>query len=136
MKFFKNIFSRGVSATLSRGRICFALAVALITDALQFGLGPFGWVLIDEGLDVLAMLLISGAIGFHTLLLPTFVIELIPGPDLLPTWTACTSAVIMLRKKSQPKPAIDVAAEVTPVPPEQVDHSAGVPPLIRSTGKG
>lgn len=125
MKFFKNIFSTGVPAALSRGRICFALAVALITDALQLGLGPFGWVLVDEGLDVVAMILISGAIGFHTLLLPTFVIKLIPGPDLLPTWTACTSAVIMLRKRKQPKPPIDISSEVTPVPPPTVDTPAG-----------
>jgi hypothetical protein len=93
-------------------------------------------VLIDEGLDVLAMILVSGAIGFHTLLLPTFVIELIPGPDLLPTWTGCTTAVIMLRKRKQPKPPIDVTSEVTPVPPVQVTDVTGTPPLSRSTGKG
>ncbi|HTL18219.1 MAG TPA: hypothetical protein VL793_13365, partial [Patescibacteria group bacterium] len=90
---------------ISRKRIWFSFAVALITDGLQFALGPFGWVFVDEGLDVVAMLLISWAIGFHMLLLPTFFVELIPGPDMLPTWTACTAAVVMLRKRSQPKPA-------------------------------
>jgi hypothetical protein len=91
------------------------------TDALQFGLGPFGWVFVDEGLDVVAMILVSWAIGFHMLLLPTFVIEFIPGPDMLPTWTGCTAAVIMLRKRAQQKPPIDVSSEVTPIPPVQLN---------------
>ena len=80
---------------------------------------------IDEGMDVIAMLLISWAIGFHMLLLPTFLIEFIPGPDMLPTWTACTMAVIMLRKRAQKSapPPIEVVSEVTPVEP-----NSGPPP--------
>ena len=35
------------------------------------------------------MILTSWVIGFHFLLLPTFVIELVPVLDDLPTWTAC-----------------------------------------------
>ena len=100
---------------LTSSRVGFAFAVAVLTDALQFSLGPFGWVFIDQGLDVLAMALISSAIGFHMLLLPTFVIEFIPGPDMLPTWTACTAAVVMLRRKSEKRAPIDIAAEVTTV---------------------
>jgi hypothetical protein len=107
---------------LSKKRIWFAFAVALAADALQLGLGPVGWVFVDEFTDVIAMVLISAAIGFHMLLLPTFVLELIPGPDMLPTWTACTAAVVMLRKRARSKsspPPIDVPSEVTPVPPVQ-----------------
>ena len=100
---------------ISRKKMWFALAIAVITDGIQFGLGPFGWILVDQGLDVLAMILISWAIGFHMLLLPTFVIEFIPGPDMLPTWTGCTAAVIMLRRRAQTKAPIDTASEVTTV---------------------
>ena len=113
---------------LTRRRIWFALGVAAVTDFIQLALGPVGWLWVDQGLDVLAMLLTSAALGFHMLLLPTFVIEFFPLADMLPTWTACAAAVIMLRKKSQAQPpsppqpppgppAIDVAAEVTRVPP-------------------
>jgi hypothetical protein len=111
---------------LSRKRIFLAFTVAVLTDAIQFGLGPLGWVFVDEGLDIIAMILISGAIGFHMLLLPTFVIKLIPGPDMLPTWTACTAAVVMLRKRTQQQapPIIDIASEVTPVPTPEAS-SAG-----------
>jgi len=93
---------------------------------MQLGLGPIGWAFIDEGLDVIAMLLISGAIGFHMLLLPTFIIEFIPGPDMLPTWTGCTAAVVMLRKRARQSapPTIEVASEVTPVEPSSGPPSA------------
>jgi hypothetical protein len=132
MKSAESIFTWFASPVLTRKRIWFAFIVALLTDAMQVGLGPLGWVVVDQGLDIIAMLLISGAIGFHMLLLPTFLIEFIPGPDMLPTWTGCTAAVVMLRKKArqpeplQPRqpvpPPIDVASEVTRVPPGQVSR--------------
>ncbi len=123
---------------LTSGRIGFAFAVAVIADGLQFSLGPFGWVLIDQGLDVLAMALISSAIGFHMLLLPTFVIEFIPGPDMLPTWTACTAAVVMLRRKRERQAPIDIAAEVTTVDPNEekdpaAPNSKQIPPRLPRT---
>ena len=124
---------------LTSARVGFAFAVALVADGLQFSLGPFGWVLIDQGLDVLAMTLISYAIGFHMLLLPTFVIEFIPGPDMLPTWTACTAAVVMLRRKRERQAPIDIAAEVTTVDPNEGNKPASpdspqIPPRLPRTG--
>jgi hypothetical protein len=123
---------------LTSSRVAFAFAVALVTDGVQFALGPFGWILIDQGLDVLAMALISSAIGFHMLLLPTFVIEFIPGPDMLPTWTACTAAVVMLRRKREKQAPIDIAAEVTTVDPNEANKTAAsnspqIPPRLART---
>ena len=89
---------------LTRKRIWFAFAVAAVTDSVQLFLGPLGWFFLDEGLDIIAMILTSTSIGFHMLLLPTFVIELVPVADMLPTWTGCTAAVVMLRKRAQPQP--------------------------------
>ncbi|HEV2391198.1 MAG TPA: hypothetical protein VG146_02420 [Verrucomicrobiae bacterium] len=114
----------GVPA-LTRKRIWFAYSVAIATDAVQllFGAVPGA----DEVLDVIAMVLVSAAIGFHPLLLPTFVIELVPIVDMLPTWTGCTAVVIMLRKKAptQPPeaPPIDISAKVCPVPPNEAPRS-------------
>jgi hypothetical protein len=82
-------------------RIIPALAVALVADGLQFFLGPFGWMLADQGIDVMAMFLTSWLLGFHWLLLPTFVLELVPVLDDLPTWTACVVAVIALRRRHE-----------------------------------
>jgi hypothetical protein len=107
---------------LTRNRVWFAFTVAAVTDAIQLGLGPVGSLFVDQALDVVAAILISLAIGFHPLLLPTFVLELIPLAGMLPTWTGCTAAVVILRKRAQSPdepPPIDVSAEVTHVPPRQ-----------------
>ena len=55
-------------------------------------------------------------IGFHPLLLPTLVLELVPVADLLPTWTGCVALVLALRKRERvtsppsgdPRDVIDV----------------------------
>jgi hypothetical protein len=131
MKAVENTLGLFGAPVLTKGRIYFAFAVALLTDALQIGLGPLGWAFIDEGLDIIAMLLICGSIGFHMLLLPTFLIEFIPGPDMLPTWTGCTAAVVILRKRNRTAsasapPSIEVESEVTPAEP-----SSPPPPRIQ-----
>lgn len=89
---------------LTRKRIWLAYIVAGFTDGIQLALGPLGWAFVDETLDIVAMILISATLGFHFLLLPTFVIEFVPLADMLPTWTGCTAAVIMLRKRAQALP--------------------------------
>lgn len=83
-----------------------ALAAAIIADGMQFVLGPFGWAFGDQLIDVAAMLLVSWLLGFHWLFLPSFALELVPVADELPTWTACTIAVIALRRhREKPPPA-------------------------------
>ena len=89
-----------------------AYAVAIATDLLQLALGPFGIAFADEILDVVAAIVTSRLLGFHPLLLPTFVVELIPVVDMLPTWTGCVALVVALRKRQQrvvePPPDHDV----------------------------
>ncbi len=128
MKLPRAIESGLAGPVLTRGRIAFAMSVAVITDGLQLVLGPLGWAGIDEALDVVAMILTTMAVGFHPLLLPTFVAEFIPVVDMLPSWTACTFTVVMLRRRAQvppppAQPAVDIEATVTasepgsPAPP-------------------
>jgi hypothetical protein len=106
--------SRVVKAPrLTRTRIVLALIVAAGADGLQLLFFQFGWVGPDQAIDLVAMVVISALIGFHLLLLPAFVIELIPVLDDLPTWIACTAAVIALRKREQ------LAPPPTPAPPEK-----------------
>lgn len=89
---------------LTRPRMILALIIAIVADGLQLAGGPFAWLFMDQVIDCIAMVLISRVIGFHFLLLPTFVVELIPLIDDLPTWTACTAAVIALRHREPPRP--------------------------------
>ena len=88
---------------LSRSRIRAAYTVAIATDVLQLGLGPFGWAFLDEILDVGAMLIMTRLLGFHPLLLPTFVLEFVPVMDMLPTWTGCVALVVATRRTESPR---------------------------------
>src|SRR5262245_20163161 len=100
------------SPILTRERVRLAYAVAVITDVLQLLLGPFGWAFADQVLDAVAMVLTWRLIGFHPLLLPSFVLEFLPIADMLPTWTGCVAIVVALRKRQQ--------ARVSPLPPGPV----------------
>lgn len=78
-----------------------AIIVAVVADGLQFSLGPVGWAFSDQVIDVIAMLITIRLLGFHWLLLPTFLLEFVPLADMLPTWTGCVVCVIRLRMTQQ-----------------------------------
>jgi len=96
-----------------------AYAVAVTIDVAQVLLGAFGIAGLDEALDIVAMYAISRLVGFHPLLLPTFLLEFVPFTDLLPTWTGCVALVIRARRRqglvtddpADSTPAIDVKAK-------------------------
>ena len=109
--FFSRLFEQ---PALTPARVRLSYAVAIATDLLQLLLGPFGWAFADEALDVAAMILISRALGFHVMLLPTFALEFLPFTDMLPTWTGCVALVVALRRRQElamspaPGPVIDI----------------------------
>lgn len=105
---------------LSRSRIWLAFAIAILADGVQLVAGPFGWAGLDQVVDVGAMLLLSGVIGFHPLFFPTFVAEFIPGVDMLPTWTGCVALVAARRWKQQQPPA-PAASSATPPRSDVID---------------
>jgi hypothetical protein len=82
-------------------RIGLALGVAVVADGIEICTGFFGWVGFDQVIDLITMIVISRIIGFHPLMLPTFVIELVPLVADLPTWVACVVAVGAIRKREQ-----------------------------------
>ena len=108
------ILSRFKAPLLTRQRVRLAYVVAVATDLLQLVMGPIGWAGADEVLDVAAGVAMWRLLGFHPLLLPTFVIEFLPLTDMLPTWTACVALVVATRKAREdempppPGPVIDV----------------------------
>jgi hypothetical protein len=84
---------------LTRRRIWAAYGFAVVADAAQWVLGPLGFAAPDELIDIVAGGAIWWALGFHPLLLPTFVLEFVPFADLLPTWTGCVAVVVAIRKR-------------------------------------
>lgn len=101
MKLPRRIPDRFRAPQLTRGRAALALALALAADAAQIFLGPLGWLGLVQGIDIIMAVATSVILGFHWLLLPTFVVEFFPVVDLLPTWTGCVAAVIALRRRTQ-----------------------------------
>jgi hypothetical protein len=77
---------------LPRRRVLIARGLAAAADAMQillfplFGEGfasPADWIL--DGVMVLAL---TKLVGFHWSYLPSTALELVPGADLAPSWTA------------------------------------------------
>jgi len=83
-----------------------ALLIALVADALQFALLPlFAMPFLeplDAGIDVVVGIVLVRLLGWHWAFLPSFATELIPGVDLIPTWTA---AVWLVTRKGKTQPA-------------------------------
>ena len=98
MGFLARLLTPSRVPALTRSRVYTSYAVAIVIDVVQFGLGPIGWVGADEVLDVIAAAVQYRLLGFHPLLLPTFLLEFLPITDMLPTWTACVAIVISTRK--------------------------------------
>ena len=99
-KLLDQMTRRMAGPPLTQARVVTVLAIAALADLLQIVLVPLQWMFIQQIIDVVAMILTMAILGFHILLLPTFIIELVPVADMLPTWTGCVIAVIALRKRA------------------------------------
>ena len=116
---------------LTQNRIILTFAIAIIADVIQFpitavtatGIFSIPGELADFVLDCFVMVATCLLLGFHWALLPSLFVELVPGLDLLPTWTACVAFVVWQRKKEQAQAppvhaVVDVqAVEVVSAPP-------------------
>ncbi|MGP8201167.1 MAG: hypothetical protein ACLQU4_16880, partial [Limisphaerales bacterium] len=99
---------------LTRDRILLAYAIAVIADVLEFpitglenftfGFGLIPGEIVAGVLDCMVMGAMIILLGFHWLFLPTFVVEVIPEIDMLPTWVGCVAYVVWQRKKEQEQP--------------------------------
>lgn len=106
-------------------RIALAFAVAAMADALQFPMTAgmiFGATLpplmvLDVVVDLIAMVATVWLLGFHWVLLPGFLLEAIPGIDLIPTWTGCVAFVVWRQKQSLEKTG--PASSPSPSPPSK-----------------
>jgi len=139
MKFLEAISKIFPAPRLTAKRIVLAFAVALAADAVQLAMVPLGplAVLPHEAIDVVVMGLTCWLLGFHVLLLPTFVLELVPVlGGVSPTWTACVVAVVALRKREQRNEAspLDAASMQVAGTPPQVSPTA--PPIISESSSG
>jgi hypothetical protein len=106
------------SKALSRKRKALALLVAGATDLLQLvffpmffegAASPFEWVL-----DLVTAVVLTMILGFRWRTLLGIAVELVPGLDLFPTWTA-----LVLSLPSAPKGEEGKVIEPEVLPPER-----------------
>jgi hypothetical protein len=69
-----------------------AWLVAIAADAIQIAVLPLfvagGFSPVDTILDIIVGAILISLLGWHWAFLPAAAVELIPGLDLFPTWTA------------------------------------------------
>ena len=105
---------------LTRNRIVAAFAVAVVADILEFPITAAEATVLGEPagelgagvVDIVVFGIITRLLGFHWMFLPTFVVEVIPGLDMLPTWVGCVGFVVWQRKKKDAQPPLAAVAEV------------------------
>ncbi|MGH9441567.1 MAG: hypothetical protein ACRD16_04790 [Thermoanaerobaculia bacterium] len=78
--------------SFSRRRILIARGLAIAVDFAQIAVlplfSPGATSPADDALDVMTAAAMIGLVGWHWSFLPSFVSELVPVWDLVPTWTA------------------------------------------------
>ncbi len=88
-----------------------ALTIAVLPDAIQMAVFPFfvegALSPLNDLLDIAVAWLLTKLLGWHWAFLPTFVSELVPGLDLVPSWTLA----VLYVTRSMPK------EEIAPDPP-------------------
>jgi hypothetical protein len=99
-------------------RVRAARLIAMAADVLQIAVFPMfaGGVAspIDDVLDVVVAGAVTWLVGWHWSFLPSFLAELVPGLDLVPTWTAAVFFATRRRGPLSPPPG---APTFRPPPP-------------------
>ncbi|HVO12025.1 MAG TPA: hypothetical protein VMX54_14895 [Vicinamibacteria bacterium] len=109
-----------------------ARLIAMATDLLQIGLLPVffpgGFSPANNVIDVVVAAVLLRLLGWHWAFLPTFVVELVPFVDLVPTWTAAVFLATRGRAVNPP-PGVVVEAEARPAEEPKPLPGGPQPPL-------
>lgn len=77
----------------------------MTADVIQIGLAPLffegGLSVFDALLDVAMAGILTRLVGWHWAFLPAFVAELVPGFDLVPSWTV--AVLLATRQRMAPE---------------------------------
>lgn len=89
-----------------------ALAIAILADALQIVFFPLfvegAGSPLDDLLDIAIAWVLIRLLGWHWAFLPSFVAKVLPGVDLVPTWTVAVLVATrgMARQQSKVEPPV------------------------------
>jgi hypothetical protein len=76
-----------MAPTLTPRRIWIARAIAVLVDLSQLALLPTELTPLNNAIDVVTAAVMVALVGWHWAFLPTFLAELVPFVDLVPSWT-------------------------------------------------
>ena len=117
---------------LTPRRIWIARSLAVLVDLSQLALLPAELTPLNNAVDVGAALTMVGLVGWHWAFLPTFLAELVPFVDLVPTWTV--AVLVATRGRMAPTPPV---VTVEPPPAEApVRPPAALPPADQTPRDG
>jgi len=94
-------------------RVLIARVLAVGVDLAQFALLPAELTPLNNVVDVLTGLAMLVLVGWHWAFLPTFLAELVPFVDLVPSWTLA----VMFATRGQKAPEPPGAPPPPPLPP-------------------
>jgi hypothetical protein len=84
-----------------------ALVIAILADALQIVFFPMfvegAFSPLDDLLDIAVAWMLIYLLGWHWAFLPSFVAKVVPGVDLVPTWTMAVLVATRGMPREQPK---------------------------------
>ena len=108
-----------MNPSVTRSRIRTARILAVLADIVQIGLAPLFFEgalsIFDAALDVLMAGVLTALVGWHWAFLPAFLAELVPGLDLVPSWTLAIFLATRGRAVSESEGAEGRVIDVEPV---------------------
>jgi len=114
-----------MARTLTPRQAGIARGLALLVDLAQWALLPAALTPLNNAVDVATGLALVALVGWHWAFLPTFLAELVPFVELVPSWTL---AVLIATRGRIAEPPPEVV--VSPPPP------AATPPAALPPGQG
>lgn len=131
------ILKSGEVKAVTPGRIKAARIVAISADFLQIVAFPFfgeGFLSpLNDALDAVVGLTLILLVGWHYAFLPTFLVEMLPVGDVIPTWTM---AVLLVTRQKPAVPAESASAGQSSVtvdaPPASPTGEQGAQKLLPS----
>jgi hypothetical protein len=115
-----------VAVLLTPRRAWIARGVAVLVDLAQVALLPAELTPLNNAIDVAAAIALVALVGWHWAFLPTFLAEMIPFVDLVPSWTLAVA--IATRGRILEAPPTVVVEPPRPDSPPPALPSAGQAP--------
>jgi hypothetical protein len=103
-----------MALVLTPRRILLARVLAVLVDLAQVALLPAELTPLNNAIDVATAIALVALVGWHWAFLPTFLAELVPFVDLVPSWTL--AVMLATRGRAAGVPPIVIVGPTRPEP--------------------